>query len=210
MKTLIVLLLAAIEVVQAGEIENFYWTQPATNHKGGGEPFSGPKRVPQTHGISELGIERTPCFGSCPVYTCTIRSNGVATYDGVAHVDKIGRWEANIDAFHFHHLANFILETGYSQMDDTFTSSVTDGDTVYTTFVLNGRRKVFRNYASSDPSKLWVFQRLIDDLAAGAKWKRVKEIPAIKEASPKSVQRTGASRSAQETNPTSSAAGSRR
>jgi len=176
----LMLALAAAQIGRAGEIEKDYWQQQTTNSVGTGTPFSGPKLPSTTHGVTEIGIERTACFGSCPVYVCLIRSDAVVRYHGGAHVDRIGDWETKIDPYKFHNLANFIAESGYSQMQDTFATSVTDGDTVYTTFLLKGRRKVFRNYASSGPPKLWALQQLIDGLLVGAIWNPSASKPSEK------------------------------
>ena len=163
--------LAVLQLAGAGEIADQYWREHKTNYVTTHEPFSGPTMPATTNGISEIGIERTPCFGSCPAYVCIIRNDGTVRYHGEAHVDRIGDWETTIAPYEFHQLANFIAESGDLQMQDTFTSSVTDGETVYTTFVMRGRRKVFSNYASSGPPKLWALQRLIDGLSAGATWR---------------------------------------
>ncbi len=166
----LVLALAATQIGGAGEIEKAYWQQQTTNSWKGGTPFSGLKRISTTHGVTEIGIERTPCFGTCPVYVCIITSSGTVRYHGEATAERIGDWETKIDPYKFHQLANYIAESGYWEMEDTFATSVTDGDTVYTTFLLKGRRKVFRNYASSAPPKLWALQQLIDGLLVGAAW----------------------------------------
>ena len=171
MKTMILILaLATGRLARAGEIANYYWQQQRTNHVGTNTPFSGLKVPATTHGITEIGIERAPCFGSCPVYVCIIRNDGTVRYHGEAHADRIGGWETTIDRYKFHELANFIVESGYSQMEETFTCNVTCGDTVYTTFVMKGHRMVFSNYHRSGPPKLWALQQLIDGLLVGATW----------------------------------------
>lgn len=171
MKTLtLIILLVALQISQGGQIADLYWQQRRTNDLATTGAFSPPELPSITHGITEIGIERTPCFGSCPVYLCIIRSDGTVRYHGQESVEHMGDWEAKIDPYGFHNLANFIVGSGYSEMADTFASNVTDGDTVYTTFVINGHRKVFRNYASSGPPKLWALQQLTDGLLIGAAW----------------------------------------
>jgi hypothetical protein len=180
MKTLTLMLaLTACHLAQAGEIADHYRRE--TNHVQTSYVFTGPKMPPPTNGISEIGIERAGCFGPCPVYVCIIRSNGTVRFHGGGHVDKIGEWVTTIDPYKFNRLADFIAESGYAQLQDTFPFSVTDADTVYTTFVMKGRRKVFMNYASSGPPKLWALQQLIDGLLAGAEWHRSTVAPKEKQ-----------------------------
>ena len=130
----LLLALATTQMGRAGEIEKVYWQQQTTNSGKGSIPFSGPKLPSTSHGITEIGIERTACFGSCPVYVCIISRDGKVRYHGEAHVDKMGDWETKVDPYKFHQLANFIVESGYWQMEDTFATSVTDGDTLYYVF----------------------------------------------------------------------------
>ena len=157
----------------AGELQRLYFAQPQTNEVTISDLIGPPKGPSTNHGISEIGIERTPCFGTCPVYTCIIRSNGTVRYVGVAHVERLGTWETKIDPYQYHRVANFILTSRYLEMKDTYLCGVTDADTVYTMIVRAGRRKIFSNYASSGPDSIWVLQHLIDSLVAGSKWRQV-------------------------------------
>ena len=42
--------------------------------------------------ITEIRLERTPCFGGCPVDEVILRPDGTATYVGKRFVDRIGRY----------------------------------------------------------------------------------------------------------------------
>ena len=172
MKQLIfVLVLAALPTARGGEIEAFYWAQQKTNQAISTNVVLSPRFLSTDHGITEIGIERTTCFGSCPAYVCTVRSDGTVRYHGEKHVERLGDWEANIDPYKFHSLANFIARSDYAKMGETFDRGGYDAETVYTTFVLKERRKVFRDYCSSGPPHLWALEQLIDGLVAGANWR---------------------------------------
>ena len=41
-------------------------------------------------------INRTPCYGKCPVFTIELFNNGVVKYNGVAFVDKKGIFTAKV------------------------------------------------------------------------------------------------------------------
>jgi hypothetical protein len=55
------------------------------------------------------------------------------------------------------------FESEYSRM-------ITDHATTYTTVVMNGKRKVIRNYANAGPTALWAIEQLIDGLITKAQW----------------------------------------
>ncbi len=172
------LLIVCVQIsCQGGEIQRLY-----EKVKGDGTnqvlPSLGFPAAPSTnHGITEIGIERTGCFGSCPVYTCIVRSDGFVRYTCVAHVKRLGNWEARLDPYIFHRTANFIVISGYLGMRDEFTVAITDGDTVYTMITRGKQRKVFSNYANSGPDKLWVLQRLIDGMVSELQWTKVDDQP---------------------------------
>jgi hypothetical protein len=120
--------------------------------------------------ISEVGIERTRCYGRCPAYTFIVRSNGTFRYVGRSDVPHIGEFTGKLPAYEFDRLALFIRDSGFMEFEDEYTAAVTDSPTTYTTVVMNGKRKLIRNYAHSGPSKLWAIEELIDGLLAHAAW----------------------------------------
>jgi hypothetical protein len=182
MKTIALLtLLAVLPSARAGEIETHYWELQKTNLAGVSPALVSPPRTPPTnHGITEIGIERTPCFGSCRVYTCVVSNDGTLRYQGKAHVEKLGTWDGKVDPDEFHALANFIARSNYINIAETFTSGRYDSESVYTTFVMWGRRKVIRDYGGSGPPELWALENLIDGVIAGAVWRQPAAKPAEK------------------------------
>ena len=115
-------------------------------------------------GITEIGLERTACFGACPAYAVIIKGEGTFRYKGEQfakrqgeHVGKISKWELNS-------LLKFIKDSDYFSMQDEYETSVTDSPTAYTYVVMSGKKKIIRNYTDSGPTKLWAIQQLIDKL----------------------------------------------
>lgn len=122
------------------------------------------------HGITEIGLERTPCYGDCPVYVAVLKADGTFRFHGVEHVRHKGQFTGKVDEHEFNHLAQFIADCDYFDMEDTYEALVTDHPDVYTTVVRKGQRKVIRNYANAGPTKLWAIEQLIDKLLLGAEW----------------------------------------
>ena len=42
--------------------------------------------------VTEISVQRTPCMGDCPVDQLVLRSDGTATYTGVANVERMGNY----------------------------------------------------------------------------------------------------------------------
>jgi Domain of unknown function (DUF6438) len=121
-------------------------------------------------GVTEIGLERTPCFGTCPVYMLVIKSDGTFRYKGERAVDRKGEYTGKVNRYRFNQLVQFIRDSGYMELQDRYYRAVTDNPTVYTTAVVDGKRKVVSNYASAGPPKLWTIEELIDKLLLEAEW----------------------------------------
>src|SRR5262245_44768235 len=52
--------------------------------------------APSTSDDFVIELERTSCFGPCPIYTVTIDSKGNVTFDGKEHVRVKGRATARV------------------------------------------------------------------------------------------------------------------
>src|SRR3982751_4511189 len=74
--------------------------------------------------ITEVTLERTACFGSCPIYKVTLRSDGTVIYEGKRFVEMIGTYKGR--SYGFEHLAKFILSQDYFNLKDNYTRPVTD------------------------------------------------------------------------------------
>jgi len=57
--------------------------------------------------ISEIALERTPCYGRCPSYTLTLRNDGLVEFTGYEHVSPLGRHVAMIAPRRFTDIAAY-------------------------------------------------------------------------------------------------------
>lgn len=163
-------LVAAVCVVQGGELSDYHFKH-AHNKLGNPEKSRSHTEVSSTnHGIAEIGIERTGCFGTCPAYTFIVKNDGTFRYKGGKYAQRQGDFTGRIPVWQFHQIAKFIKESGYMGLEDVYTRAVTDNPTTYTMVVLNGTRKVVRNYADAGPIKLWAIEQLTDSLIEKAEW----------------------------------------
>jgi hypothetical protein len=163
------LLVTACSVASAGEIADLYAKAPQkptqTNLS---------SRATSNVGVSEIGLERTACYGMCPVYNVVIKSDGTVRYKGESNVKMKGERTGSVSPVKFNNVARFIKENGYMNLGGNYTVGVTDNPTVFTTVVMNGKRKVIRNYANAGPNKLWVIEQLIDKLLLDTDWDVIK------------------------------------
>jgi hypothetical protein len=164
-------------VVFAGEISDLHRqsTKPDPNRPD--QSRSHEEVEAKDHGVTEVGLERSPCYGTCPVYTVVIKSDGTFRYKGEKHVSRLGNHTGKVSTYGFNQLAQFIKDSGYTDLQDSYSRPVTDHATVHSTVVISGKRKVISNYANAGPTKLWAVEQLIDKLLLEATWDDDKPAP---------------------------------
>lgn len=121
-------------------------------------------------GITEIGMERTQCYGRCPAYTVVIKSDGTLRYRGEQNAKLQGGHTGKSDKWELENLFQFIRDSNYFAMQDEYLVPVTDNPTVYTYVVQNSKKKIISNYANGGPTKLWAIEQLIDKLLLEAEW----------------------------------------
>jgi hypothetical protein len=125
-----------------------------------------------------IKLERTACFGECPVYTVTIDARGNVEYNGARFVRVEGRQTDRIPLAR----VTAILETadriGFFGLRDQYrfvqnpngsTTVVTDLPTAFVTITRDGRTKRVEDYFGA-PEGLKQLERLIDDTARTKRW----------------------------------------
>jgi hypothetical protein len=123
--------------------------------------------------ITEITLERTGCFGTCPIYKVTLRRDGTISYNGKQYVQLKGAYEGR--AYGFDRMAQLILASGYFKLKDNYTANATDLPSAVTSVVANGKRKTIENYGDFGPVELWGIEMAIDGILRGATLEKTKE-----------------------------------
>jgi hypothetical protein len=121
-------------------------------------------------GVTELGIERTPCDGSCPVYSAVFSADGTVRYEGKLHVEHVGVRTGKVPKEKFEALAAFVLDSGFITLEDSYFKPVRGLPSAVTTVVAGGVRKAVRDQKDAGPAKLVEVEGRIDALLAEVKW----------------------------------------
>lgn len=157
--------MACCRVSFGGEIEALHRQQAREPH-----PDPNPFVKPEKSGVTEIGLERTGCFGPCPAYTIFIKKDGTVRYRGEQHAKLVGDHTGKVSQWAFNRLAAFMLEARFTDFETTYAASPTDLPSTYTMLVKRGKPKVVRNYGDAGPTKLWAIEQLIDKLLLEATW----------------------------------------
>ncbi len=126
-----------------------------------------------------ITLERTPCFGTCPVYTVSLTGSGALRFVGKNHVSKEGEASAEIPAASVDSLVRELEVGGYFDFADDYVMNspacgqyATDSPTVITSVTAGGRSKTIRHdYGCfAAPAELARLERRIDEVAGTARW----------------------------------------
>jgi hypothetical protein len=139
--------------------------------------------------LLEIRMQRTACYGECPVYTLTLDANGRIQFDGTEYVETKGVVESAITAEKRKLLIAEINRADFFALKDSYTgksgncpTTATDMPSVTLRIRLNGKDKTIEHYLGCFdavdikgslpifPDKLVRLEDKIDDIIGTDKW----------------------------------------
>ncbi len=126
--------------------------------------------------FTAITLSRSGCEGgNCPVYVVAFRLDGTASYEGVAAVDRIGRFAGQVSFFDFAQLALLAERAHFIRLDDHYRSGAQYDGPVASVIIRtrSGDEKTVVDSGALAPPELWTLQRAIDGVAAGIKWTEI-------------------------------------
>jgi hypothetical protein len=120
--------------------------------------------------ITEIGLARSPCYGTCPVYSLTLRRDGKAVFVGEHFVDMLGEHNARFDSSDFGTLALAVAQLRFGNLRRHYQVDYTDMPTTMTWLIQSARRRTVEDYGDAGPRRLRQIEGLIDDAAADLTW----------------------------------------
>jgi hypothetical protein len=133
---------------------------------------------PEVPADALIRLQRTSCYGPCPIYTVTIDAHGTVTFEGERSVRVVGRRTAHIDTSIVAGLLAKAESIRFFDMRDAYrvienpdgsVTSVTDLPTKFVSVTVNGRTKKVEDYVAA-PDSLAEFEREIDTAAGTQRW----------------------------------------
>jgi Domain of unknown function (DUF6438) len=130
-------------------------------------------------GEAAITLERTACFGQCPVYRIAVSPAGLVSYEGIAHVRQLGAATGQVPSGRLSTLLRELDEAGYFSLANRYTSAepvcgryVTDLPTVITSVTYQGRTKRIEHDqgCGAVPGALTVLEQRIDEVLGSGRW----------------------------------------
>lgn len=131
-----------------------------------------PIRIPA---VTSIKIERTPCFGTCPVYKATLVPNGDVTYFGERYVPKLGSWKGRASDVAFRRLSRLSEKLGFFRLKNSYSAPITDLPTTIVTITRGANVKRVSCYGE-EPDEFWILALAIDSVLKQSEsgWEQVK------------------------------------
>ena len=119
-------------------------------------------------------IQRTACYGQCPMYKATFMDNGEVIYIGKRFVENIGTYRTLISAEEVLDIKKKITEYDYFGLDSLYPTPITDFPSCITEASLNGNTKKVIN-KRNPPDNLRAFEKFLDSLLVDRQLEKVSD-----------------------------------
>lgn len=124
-----------------------------------------------------ITLERTACFGTCPVYTVSIFEDGTVTYEGENFVTVTGTETSEIAPETVALMVEAFAEAGYFDWEEAYDQqSVSDLPTIITSVTRDGVTHRITRYTGDNtaPLALAFLEQWIDDMTNTSLWTGVQ------------------------------------
>ena len=118
-------------------------------------------------------MEKTPCYGHCPVYTIKIDHKGNGLFRGVENTENLGLYSFSLTGDELIRLKSSFDRIGFFNLEDRYFEHVTDLPTVYITYRSGGNEKKIMDYYGA-PQDLKNLEAQIESSVFSAKMKIIK------------------------------------
>ena len=106
-----------------------------------------------------ISLQRTACFGTCPIYKIEIYSDGSGTYTGTRFVENIGSTKFSLSGTQLNLILTQAEVIGFTKMKEEYSEPISD---LPTTFIQIKDKRI-RDYIGA-PKTLKNLENLIDQL----------------------------------------------
>lgn len=124
--------------------------------------------------FNTITLERTPCYGTCPVYRIEIDSDGTVRYEGDINVKMTGHHEWTIPHERVEKLEEALQKYRFFDIEENLNAGVvTDMSSCVTTVHMSdGRQRTIENTYGTDrfPPSLYKFENSIDRLSGALRY----------------------------------------
>jgi len=124
-------------------------------------------------GAPMVSLERTACYGRCPIYKVTVLRDGTVLWEGERFVKVTGKARGKLDDKALAALADAFKAADFFALKDKYESyDITDHPSAVVAFDDGKRKKTVRHYHGdrSAPKAVYELEDAVDRIVGTAKW----------------------------------------
>lgn len=123
--------------------------------------------------FERIAMERTSCFGTCPVYTVVFHRSGLVEYSGKQHVERLGRWTGRLGVLELGRLS-YLIEHERVDRPKHYSLGTDDVPSVILRLWRVGENTpiVVQDEGDVGPIGLWAVSTVIDAMLVEITWTR--------------------------------------
>ena len=106
-----------------------------------------------------ISLEKTACFGRCPVFKIIIYDKGKALYSGQKFVKKVGEHDLKFSKKEIDKILSKAKKIGFNNLKNEYSERITD---LPTTYIMINNKKIKDYYGA--PSKLKDLEKMIENI----------------------------------------------
>jgi hypothetical protein len=133
---------------------------------------------PQNISDVVITLERTMCYGTCPVYKLVVQGDGLVSYDGEYFVKVIGYQTATVNKGQMRKLLIEFKKARYFALNDRYDSydCTCMPDTITSLTILGRTKSVFHYHGDcSAPKRLTRLEDAIDRIVGTDRWVKLRD-----------------------------------
>lgn len=129
-------------------------------------------RVTREPGMPDpvITLEKTACFGACPVYTLNIYNSGIIELTGKENLPYKGKYCSRLKRAEWTRIRQAYLSGQFFSFKDQYTSRVKDLPSTFVTFRSEGKSKTIEDYDGA-PEELKKLEEMVVRLIETQRWK---------------------------------------
>jgi hypothetical protein len=98
---------------------------------------------------ARIDMQKTGCFGTCPAYSVTVKSNGWVYLNAERYLSRTGKFKKKMTKEETVTLFTAFSESKFFEFSDDYDGKMTDFPTTYVTYKIGKRSKKIRDYYGS-------------------------------------------------------------
>ncbi|MCC6385263.1 MAG: DUF6438 domain-containing protein [Bacteroidia bacterium] len=134
-----------------------------------------------TDSVLLASIERTPCFGICPVYKISIYQSGYVIMHGIRHVKNTGWFSTRLTTEDVKSIKDYINQHNVYEFKDNYTEPrVADFPSAITEVNLHNQYKRIVNTDPAAPEELLNWEKFLDSFFNDqTNWELIQQVNGV-------------------------------